>query len=315
MSIDPDSPVELQDRMAEKVSQKGRQLLSVTGWLVLAMAVILALRPSAFPVPLNFNIASSASNTNLPASNFANHLNVSIGLVFLAGFVSFLSPCVLPILPGYLTYLAARSSGQEIRRVSRLRVLFHGIAFVVGFSIVFIALGTTASAIGQYLHAYTEWITRIGGVMIVFFGLQISGWLQIPFLEFEIRKHAEPDPRLGYISSLLMGMFFSAGWTPCIGPTLGIVLTIAGAGTSITRGILLLALYSLGLGLPFIITALAMDRVGAWMRRMAKLTRYVTIAAGICLAAVGILLNSWATQFSWGIFPRPCYLHLIGKCR
>lgn len=108
MSIDPDSPVELQDRMAEKVSQKGRQLLSVTGWLVLAMAVILALRPSAFPVPLNFNIASSASNTNLPASNFANHLNVSIGLVFLAGFVSFLSPCVLPILPGYLTYLAAR---------------------------------------------------------------------------------------------------------------------------------------------------------------------------------------------------------------
>ena len=102
-----------------------------------------------------------------------NDLNLSIGLVFLAGFVSFLSPCVLPILPGYLTYLAARSSGQEIRRVSRLQVLFHGIAFVAGFSIVFIALGMTASAIGQYLHAYTEWITRIGGVMIVFFGLQI----------------------------------------------------------------------------------------------------------------------------------------------
>ena len=303
MSINPDSPVELQDRMAEKVSQRGRQLLTIAGWLVLATAVGLALRPSAFPIPLNFNIASSASNTNLPASNFANHLNVSIGLVFLAGVVSFLSPCVLPILPGYLTYLAARSSGQEIRRVSRLQVLFHGIAFVAGFSIVFITLGTTASAIGQYLHAYTEWITRIGGVMIVFFGLQISGWLHIPFLEFEIRKHAEPDPRLGYVSSLLMGMFFSAGWTPCIGPTLGIVLTIAGTGASITRGISLLALYSLGLGLPFIITALAMDRVGAWMRRMAKLTRYVTIVAGIFLAAVGRSLILGQLNFLGEFFP------------
>ena len=303
MSVNPDNPVELQGRMAEKVSQRGRQLLTVTGWLILATAVVLALRPSAFPVPVNFNIASSASNTNLPAANFANHLNVSIGLVFLAGVVSFLSPCVLPILPGYLTYLAARSGGQEIRRVSRLQVLFHGIAFVAGFSIVFIALGMTTSAIGQYLHAYTEWITRIGGVMIVFFGLQISGWLQIPFLEFEIRKHAEPDPRLGYISSLLMGMFFSAGWTPCIGPTLGIVLTIAGTGASITRGISLLALYSLGLGLPFIITALAMDRVGVWMRRMAKLTRYATIAAGIFLAAVGILLVLGQLNFLGEFFP------------
>ena len=303
MSVNPDGPVKLQDRIAEKVSQRGRQLLTVTGWLILATAVGLALRPSAFPVPLNFNIASSASNTNLPASNFENHLNVSIGLVFLAGLVSFLSPCVLPILPGYLTYLAACSSGQEIRRVSRSQILFHGIAFVAGFSIVFIVLGTTASAIGQYLHAYTEWITRIGGVMIVFFGLQISGWLQISFLEFEIRKRAEPDPRLGYISSLLMGMFFSAGWTPCIGPTLGIVLTIAGTGASITRGISLLALYSLGLGLPFIITALAMDRVGTWMRRVAKLTRYVTIAAGIFLAAMGILLILGQLNFLGEFFP------------
>jgi cytochrome c-type biogenesis protein len=290
MSVDPDRPVKLQSRIPEKVSQRGRQLLTVTGWLALATAVVLALRPSVYPIPLNFNIASAASNTNLPDSTFANHLNVSIGLVLLAGFVSFLSPCVLPILPGYLTYLAARSSGQETGQAGRLQVLFHGIVFVAGFSIVFITLGTTASAIGQYLHAYTEWITRIGGVMIVFFGLQISGWLQVPFLGFEFRKHAEPDPRLGYISSFLMGIFFSAGWTPCIGPTLGIVLTIAGTGDSITRGIFLLALYSLGLGLPFIITALAMDRAGAWMRRMTRLTRYVTLAAGIFLAAVGILL-------------------------
>ncbi len=260
------------------------------GWLVLAIAVGLALRPSAFSAPLNLGIAASAPGINLPAPNYAYDFNVSIGLVFLAGIVSFLSPCILPILPGYLTYLAARSSGQETGHVSRWQVLLHGLAFVAGFSIVFITLGATASAIGKFLYVYREWIMRIGGVMIVFFGLQISGWLQIPFLGFEIRKHAEPDPRLGYISSLLMGIFFSAGWTPCIGPTLGIVLTIAGTQASMNKGILLLALYSLGLGLPFLITALAIDRVGAWMRRMTKLTRYISIGAGIFLTAVGILL-------------------------
>ena len=126
--------------------------------------------------------------------------------------------------------------------------------------------------------------------MIVFFGLQMAGLLKIPLLEFEYRMHAEPDVRLGYLSSFLMSMFFSAGWTPCIGPTLGIVLIIAGTGAALTRGILLLALYSLGLGLPFIITALAMDWLGGWMRKMAKVTRYVTISAGIFLAGVGLLL-------------------------
>ena len=273
-----------------KNSQRRRDLVAITGWLILATAVIMALRPPQFSTPINLNIASPISNTNLPASNSAHGFNVSIGLVFLAGVVSFLSPCILPILPGYLTYLVARSSGKATGRVSRWQILFHGVAFVAGFSIVFITLGATASAIGRLLYAYREWITRIGGIVIVFFGLQISGWLQIPFLEFEFRKHTEPDPRLGYISSFLMGVFFSAGWTPCVGPTLGIVLTIAGTEASMKLGILLLALYSLGLGLPFLITALAMDWMGAWMKRAAKLTLYVTRAAGILLIAVGILL-------------------------
>ncbi len=234
--------------------------------------------------------AFTLRKSNLPVSDFGNNLSVSIGLVFLAGLVSFLSPCVLPVLPGYLSYLAARSSSQKIGQVSRWQVLFHGLAFVAGFSIVFMTLGATASAVGQTLYAYKEWITRLGGVMIVFFGLQMAGLLRIPFLESEIRKHVEPNPRLGYISSLLMGMFFSAGWTPCVGPTLGMVLTLAGTQASMTRGILLLALFSVGLGLPFIITALAMDRVGKWMRRMANLTRYVTLAAGVFLVGVGLLL-------------------------
>lgn len=240
---------------------------------------------------------------NLPAQDSTNNLNISIGLVFLAGVISFLSPCVLPVLPGYLTYLAARSSGQDVKKVSRSQVLFHGIAFVVGFSLVFITLGATASAIGQSLYGYKEWITRIGGVLIVFFGLQMSGWLQIPFLEVEIRKHTEANPRLGYASSLLMGVFFSAGWTPCVGPTLGLVLTLAGTEASIAKGVLLLALYSLGLGLPFIITALAMDRVGSWMRHMANVTRYVTIATGILLIGVGMLLVLGKLNFLGELFP------------
>jgi cytochrome c-type biogenesis protein len=239
--------------MNTKISWRSRDLVAAAGWLVLATAVVLALRPSAFFTP----ITSPVLNTNLTGSNSAYVFNVSIGLVFLAGVVSFLLPCILPILPGYLTYLVALSSGKATRQMSRWQVLFHGMAFVAGFSIVFITLGATASAIGRLLYAYREWITRIGGVVIVFMGLQISGWLQIPFLEYEVRKHAEPDPRLGYISSLLMGIFFSAGWTPCIGPTLGVVLTVAGTEASMRMGILLLALYSLGLGLPFIITALA----------------------------------------------------------
>jgi cytochrome c-type biogenesis protein len=247
--------------------------------------------------------AFTVQNLKLPISDFGNNLSVSIGLVFLAGIVSFLSPCVLPVLPGYLTYLAARSSSQEIGKVSRWQVLLHGVAFVAGFSIVFITLGATASAIGQFLYGYKEWITRIGGVMIVFFGLQMAGLLRIPFLEFEIRKHAEPNPRMGYISSLLMGVFFSAGWTPCVGPTLGVVLTLAGTQASMTKGILLLALYSLGLGLPFIITALAMDRVGKWMRRMATITRYVTLASGILLIGVGMLLILGKLNFLNGLIP------------
>jgi cytochrome c-type biogenesis protein len=243
------------------------------------------------------------TNPNPPVQNSGNNLNISIGLVFLAGVISFLSPCVLPVLPGYLTYLAARSSGQEIKQVSRSQVLFHGIAFVAGFSIVFITLGATASAIGQSLYGYKEWITRIGGVLIVFFGLQMSGWLQIPFLEVEIRKHTEANPRPGYVSSLLMGVFFSAGWTPCVGPTLGLVLTLAGTEASITKGVLLLALYSLGLGLPFLITALAMDRVGHWMRRMATVTRYVTVITGLLLIGVGMLLVLGKLNFLGEFFP------------
>ncbi len=248
-------------------------------------------------------IVGAFTDPNPPAQNSANNLNISIGLVFLAGIVSFLSPCVLPVLPGYVTYLAARSSGQDVKQVNRSQVLFHGVAFVLGFSIVFITLGATASAIGQSLYGYKEWITRIGGVLIVFFGLQMSGWLQIPFLEVEIRKHTEANPRLGYVSSLLMGVFFSAGWTPCVGPTLGLVLTLAGTEASITKGVLLLALYSLGLGLPFLITALAMDRVGGWMRRMANVTRYVTIATGILLIGVGMLLVLGKLNFLGELFP------------
>jgi cytochrome c-type biogenesis protein len=217
-------------------------------------------------------------------------VDISIGLVFLAGVVTFLAPCVLPVLPGYLTYLAARASGQEPGKASRWLVLFHGIAFVLGFTVVFVILGATASALGQYLYAYKDWISRAGGVILVFFGLQMAGILQIPFLEREFRKYAQPDPRLGYASSFLMGVFFSAGWTPCIGPTLGAVLTLAASDTSILRGVLLLTIFSMGFALPFLLVALAIGRIGNWIRRLAGVARYITVIGGLLLAGIGFLL-------------------------
>jgi cytochrome c-type biogenesis protein len=252
-------------------------------------------------------IVGAFNDPNLPAQNSANNLNISIGLVFLAGVISFLSPCVLPVLPGYLTYLAARSSGQDVTG-SRSQVLFHGIAFVAG-SASCSSRWRNRPAIGQSLYGYKEWITRIGGVLIVFFGLQMSGWLRVPFLEMEIRKQTEANPRLGYISSLLMGVFFSAGWTPCVGPTLGLVLTLAGTEASIAKGVLLLALYSLGLGLPFIITALAMDRrtldAAHGKRNTLRHTchRYT-------FGWRGDVVDSWQTQFPRRNFPWACHLHL-----
>jgi len=227
----------------------------------------------------------------------------SLGWIWLAGVVSFLSPCVVPILPGYVAYLAGHASGCDPAKVDRWRVLAHGAAFVLGFSLMFIALGATASAAGRLLFLYRDWIARIGGVLMVVFGLQMAGVIHLPFLEYGIRPNIEPNPRWGLASSVVVGFAFATGWTPCIGLVLGSVLTLAAYEASLGRGILMLAVYSAGMAVPFLIIALLMDRMGRWICRLAKLSRYISIAAGLMMIVFGILFAAGRLSFLAGILP------------
>ncbi len=214
----------------------------------------------------------------------------SLGWIWLAGAVSVLSPCVLPILPGYVAYLAGHAAGCDPAKADHWRVLLHGAAFVLGFSLMFVALGATASWIGRALIQYRDWIARIGGAVMIVFGLQMAGILRLPFLEYGVRPTLQPNPRWGLASSAAMGFAFATGWTPCIGLVLGSVLTLAAYEASLTRGMLMLAVYSAGLAVPFLIVALLVDRMGAAFRRLTRLSRYISIAAGVVLILFGALL-------------------------
>jgi cytochrome c-type biogenesis protein len=232
-----------------------------------------------------------------------------LGWIWLAGAVSFLSPCVLPILPGYIAYLAGHAAGCDPAKVERWRVFLHGAAFVFGFSMMFIALGATASVLGRLLIQYRSWIARIGGVLMVIFGLQMAGVIRLPFLEYGLQPKVNPSPRWGIVSSAVMGLVFATGWTPCIGLVLGSVLTLAAYEGSLAHGVLLLAVYSLGLGVPFLAIALLMDRMGKSMRRLTKVSHWVSIAAGCLLVIFGVLfatnqlsiLSRWLPGWEIGI--------------
>ncbi|MBN1438766.1 MAG: hypothetical protein JW929_05075 [Anaerolineales bacterium] len=233
----------------------------------------------------------------------------SLGWIWLAGVVSFLSPCALPILPGYLAYLAGRAVGCDPAKVARWRVLVHGAAFVLGFSLMFIALGATASVLGRLLLSYRWWIARIGGIGMVVFGAQMAGILRIPFLEYGPRPDAHPDPRWGLASSALMGLVYASGWTPCIGLVLGSVLTLAAYEASPGKGILMLAVYAAGFGAPFLLVAFLLDRIGSGLRRLTKLCRYISAASGLAIAVFGVffaidklpLLAGWLPGWEIGL--------------
>lgn len=217
--------------------------------------------------------------------------NVTIGLAFLAGLASFLSPCVLALVPAYIGYLGGRTVTASGEFVSDRKTTFsHGIAFVVGFSIVFIALGAAASVIGDILFDLREVLAKIGGVLVVIFGLHTIGIINIPLLDIDTRRQVQPNPGVGYLSSALMGVFFSAGWAPCVGPVLGAVLTLALNSANLSTGVVLLTAYSLGLAIPFLLSALGLGRVAEWMRRYSTAIRYIAVANGVLLVVIGVLL-------------------------
>jgi cytochrome c-type biogenesis protein len=221
---------------------------------------------------------------------------ITIGLAFLAGLASFLSPCVFSLVPAYVGYLSGRAASAANAAnggkagSDRLVTFAHGLAFVVGFSTVFVILGVAVSAAGGLLFDVRFYLAKIGGIVVIIFGLHMIGVYRIPFLEYDARFHAAPSRKWGYLSSALLGVFFSAGWSPCVGPVLGTILTLAINGGSVALGTRLLSAYSVGLAVPFLLAALGIGWVTAILRRYSKLMRYVEIAMGVVMVIVGVLL-------------------------
>jgi len=228
-------------------------------------------------------------------------LNISLFVAFSAGVLSFASPCVLPLVPAYLGYLGGQVASVEEGTLSRWATFLHGLFFVLGFSVIFVALGAAASGIGHLLHAYRLALMRVGGVVIVVFGLHTLGVLKISFLYYDTRRHYRPRPELGYLSSALMGFFFGAGWSPCVGATLGAILTLALNEATVGRGALLLFSYSIGLGIPFLLMALGIGQAADILRRGRRAMRAVTIVSGLFLIALGLLVFTnnlgWLVQW------------------
>ena len=214
----------------------------------------------------------------------------SAPIAFVAGLVSFLSPCVLPLVPGYLSYMSGLSTGEEGKVQRSFAPILAAVTFVAGFTLVFVALGATATLLGATLRDNRDILTRIGGVFIILMGLVFMGVLRIPFFYREARFH--PSPGAGFFGSFTLGAAFAFGWSPCIGATMGAVLTMAaGRGTSggPGEGAFLLFVYSLGLGLPFVLAGLGVSRLTTAVGWLRKHTRAVNLASGILLVAVGYL--------------------------
>jgi len=224
-----------------------------------------------------------------------------------AGVVSFLSPCVLPLVPGYLSFVSGISysdlSGEPTdpaRRAALVRqVTMTATAFVLGFATVFVALGASATTIGQFLGSRAALFARIAGVVIVIFGLHMLGVLRIPLLYREKRIQTRQAPRT-LIGAYAVGMAFAFGWTPCIGPVLGAVLTLAATRQTLAQGVGLLAVYSLGLGIPFLAAALGIHYLLGFVSRFRRYVRAAEIVGGLLLLAIGLLVffqrMTWLSQ-------------------
>ncbi len=221
--------------------------------------------------------------------------DVSFPLAFAAGLLSFVSPCVLPLVPSYVSFITGLSfenltaaSADERAGIRRL-TMKNSAAFVLGFSSIFIGLGASSSVIGQWFFHYQNTIRIAGGVLIIIFGLFISGILKLNFLMRERKLHLRGRPA-GYIGAYLIGMTFAAGWTPCIGPILGSILLVATTKGSALYGLKLLSVYSLGLALPFLAAALAMNSFLSYSKHIMKYMRVVMLISGLILTVFGVLL-------------------------
>jgi cytochrome c-type biogenesis protein len=231
--------------------------------------------------------------------------DVGILIALSAGVFSFLSPCVLPLVPSYLTFVTGMSLEDLQEGVNRKATLIHAVLFVSGFSLIFILLGASASFLGQFFKAWEVWIARIGGLVIVALGLHLAGVFRLMPLLQERRVHLSDKPA-GYLGTVGVGMAFGAGWTPCIGPVLGAILTYGFSQDTLWAGVGLLAVYSLGLAIPFLVSALALDWFLRAFRRFRSWIPVVEKASGLLLVLLGLLLltgtftilSGWLTRFT-----------------
>jgi cytochrome c-type biogenesis protein len=219
--------------------------------------------------------------------------NITLMAAVFAGVISFLSPCVLPLVPAYISYITGLSVdelrfGVKETEVSR-RLLLNSLALIIGFSAVFIAMGATATFIGRLLTANLALVSKIAGAVLVVFGLHLMGVFRVRFLNYEKRLRVQAKP-VTLIGSFLVGVAFAAGWSPCIGPILGAILAIAASKASVVQGVILLSFYSLGLAIPFFLTAVATNALLKVFKQVKQHFRTVEIISGVFLISVGVMM-------------------------
>lgn len=218
--------------------------------------------------------------------------NIGVLTAFAAGAISFLSPCVLPLVPGYLSYVAGESAVDGKARsgfLSRLKALGLSLYFVLGFSTVFVLLGASATALGQLLLSYRYELNIVSGVVVIIFGLFVTGLVRWSWMTRDVRFHAALEGGRP-LSAYVLGLAFAFGWTPCIGPILGAILTVSAATTTIGGGVVLLAIYSLGLGVPFLVAALFTDALAQRLRHVGRVGRWLQVVAGGAMVLMGLAM-------------------------
>ncbi len=214
---------------------------------------------------------------------------VTFGVAFIAGLVSFLSPCVLPLVPIFLAQMVGQSVSQSSARARQLITFLHSLAFVMGFTLAFIALGATASKLGSVLHANQFLLRQVGGILLVIIGLHMTGILKLPFLYWQKRFEFHPS-RPGYTASFVIGLIFAIGWTPCVGLILGPILGLAASASTLREGVMLLLVYSLGLGIPFLLLGLGLDRFSKLLKWLKPHLGKIEFVTGLLMIVLGVMI-------------------------
>ncbi len=218
--------------------------------------------------------------------------SISYPAALIAGLLSFFSPCILPLIPAYFTFISGLSLEEltqtDSRRV-RARVVRATVSYVLGFSLVFILMGASASFLGSAVYKYQDWIRIVGGILIILFGIHMTGLIRFRLLEFERRLEVHQKP-LHLMGTFFVGMAFGAGWSPCIGPLLGSILIVASNQETVINGMGLLAVYALGLAIPFLLLSLFVNSLLTFVRRASWSLKYINVTAGVLLMILGVLL-------------------------